>query len=140
MNNKGQGPIVNFIALAVLLLIIIFLIFALSQNVGYSIRINESEIPKGIDIYLSYTIENSLLFEDINNVQFNYSISNEYGLNQIQDSVPIGPMGARTERSDNILLETSDLSRGEYTIWTNIHYWRGGKLEAKYFSLKLIIY
>ena len=53
--------------------------FILTSNVNYSININSLQIPSGEDTKLFYEIENGLIFDDIYNVKFIYSIQDKNG-------------------------------------------------------------
>ncbi len=139
MNNHAQANLSTVIVVVGIIAIFIILILFASSNVGYSVNINDSEFRRGTDIILSYEIENGLLFEEIKNVKFVYSIHDKYNHIRLNDTVDIGQMSSRSTVSDKIIIETNSLFTGEYTIWTNIEYWKSGKLEKKYLSLDFTI-
>jgi len=146
MKNKAQSGIISPLIVFGLIMLAIIIILILSANVGYSIKISDPEIPKGVDITLSYSIENGLLLDSINNIEFTYSIHDENNNILLKDNISLRSIGPRSTYKNSIILDTSGLDRGEYTIWTSIDYYIGeggqgiGNREAKHLSLKLTIY
>lgn len=111
--------------------------FILISDVSYKIEIQDADIPKNTNIELSYEIKNDLFWGEIKNVEFYYWIAKETQptLYKTHESIK-----ARTSVSNEISIETDDISRGTYTIWTRIDYYRGEKKYSQHLSLNVQIY
>jgi hypothetical protein len=48
-------------------------------------------------------------------------------------------MPGRSSDTGSIIIETYDLQRGEYIIWTHLHYWMEGKWETKHLALQFTV-
>jgi hypothetical protein len=145
-NYKAQNPIINSLIIIGLIALIVFVILLLSATVGYKIQISNNQVPKGVDVTLTYTIDNGNLFDSMDNIVYNYRLINSNNVIISENNVSIGSIGARSTYQNNTIFHTSVLDKGEYTISTWIVYTIGkggvgvGNMEAKYLSLKFIVY
>ena len=140
MDSKAQITPLNLIIVFVALIIIILLIYSLSSSVGFAIRINDSDVPQGVEAVLSYDIKNSMLIGEIKNVVFEFSINDQNDNIVKNETRNLGTINALSNKEGEIVIDTYDLAKGKYTIWTSMHYWTNEKLESKHLSLELTIY
>lgn len=128
------------IAFIAVCIVVIVLLFLPSLDVNYSIRMHQSEIPRGTNVTLFYEVENGLLFQDIDNVWFNYSIKSKSGQTQKTGSKYLDTIKSWNTVSGYVWLEISKLWPGEYVIHTTINYYPDDVLKTKYLTLELTIY
>jgi len=137
MNNKAQAHYI--LALVVIFILVILLIFALSSDVNFSIKITKSDFEKGEEIILFYEVENGLIYGDISDIKFTYSLINKDGFAVKDGSFPIPDLNNRQKNSSYVSIDTNFLSRGEYRIWAEVEYIKYGTIEGKRLSLNLFI-
>ena len=135
MNSRAQVSL-PVIAGVLAIVIIILFIMILSFNVNLSIKIDKDSVPKGLDIILNYEVENGYWFSDAEKVVLKWAILNENDYLEENDTINISILKPLEKRIDNIIIDTSNLDRGQYTIWVHVDYWVLGKWQTKHLSLQ----
>ena len=137
MNNKAQ--VSYLLALIAIFILVVLLIMALSSDVNFSIKITKSDFDQGEEIVLFYEVENGLIFGDISDITFTYSVINKDGFVVQDDSFSIPDLRNGQRNSSFVTIYTNSFSRGEYRIWAEVEYLKYGYIEGKRLSLYMSI-
>jgi len=116
-------------------IIVIIFIFVIMADVNLSISVNDTVFEEGTNIILFYEISNDHFFGDATNVELDYAILDIRNFVETNETIDIGVIKSRSNIVNNIILNTANLERGSYTIWTHLDYWIYGKWETKHLSL-----
>lgn len=140
IDNKAQFNLQNpLILMIIFFAIIFFLIFVLSSDVDFKINIPTSEFEKGDEFDLNCEVVNNLLFGDINSINISYKIQDDRNNIIDTDYYFINSISWRNLERKTFHIDTSNFEKGEYTIWSAVHFYKYGILEAKYLSLKFTL-
>jgi len=129
----------QIIAAILIVGIIIFVYFwTTNTDISFGISLIDENISEGTDAVIHYKIENGWFSSDKTGVMIYYYITSE-GENDEQ-VLKFGTIYPRGSREGVVVIPTSDLSPGKYTVRTDLEYHEFGKGLSKFLTLELTIY
>lgn len=126
-------------AVLFVIILVILMIFVLSSDVNLSIKIDKKEVNQGGDITLDYEIENGYWFNEAKYVKLEWEILNKNGFQRQNETINYYTLQPHEKKTNSVVIETSKLVSGQYTLWVHLDYWVMGKWETKHLSLEFII-
>ena len=114
-------------------------------TVSCRISVSDNEIIQGNNVNLVYEIDNKLILDDINNIDFEYWVVQGDKLVISKDIAEIEKISRLDKHIGSVEIELSSLEKGKYTIWTQTTYSVGqggtgiGNRESKMLSINIYI-
>jgi hypothetical protein len=116
-------------------LIAIIILSLPNLDINYSVKIYQPELPQGQDLFLVYTINNGIA--DVHGLSIISYVTQGDLIVINKNTTQLGTLYAFKSIESNLIIKTSTLQPGKYTVWVDMEYTKGTGNEARIFGKRL---